>query len=604
MAKIVVEVVGKDAGATAVFNKTNDAAAKLGATAAKTSATLGGSVVKGTDRATLALSNFGRVASDAPFGVIAIQNNIGPLIESFQQLRTQTGSTGAALKALGSSLLGSGGLLVGVQLLSAAMTILAQNPEKVAAAFDYLAGVTDDTTDSIQAYNKALIESEADARGEIASINALVAVAGNQELSYNARKEAVDKLNESSKSFNDQLTVENINTDKSRKLIDSVTQSILNQAKAKAVQDLITQAYARKLEAENKGLQTQASNLSKVGAIISKVIGLGGTGADILNRSGFEQSTEAIKGANDELTNLQKLLTGIYTDEAKAGTLFNDGKAKESLNDLLKQLREFKAEFYLTFGPISAELATQGIDNLTTQLKDKYKKAADELGKQPPLIPLPNLNQGEYNKYYEEFIISAEAFTVKVNEILKSGIQSGISDFASNIGSALANGENLFQAFGSSVLSTIGDVLVQFGKLTIAAGIASSALASALSNPLNPLSGFAAIAAGAALVAVGALVKGFAANVSSGSSDTGSGGNRRRIPGFAGGVTNFEGGLAYVHAGEMLTNLPTGTNVVTKANTDRLLGGGGVTLSGELKVSMRTLYLELQREGKLIDRIG
>ncbi|WP_291535643.1 hypothetical protein [Brevundimonas sp.] len=35
-----------------------------------------------------------------------------------------------------------------------------------------------------------------------------------------------------------------------------------------------------------------------------------------------------------------------------------------------------------------------------------------------------------------------------------------------------------------------------------------------------------------------------------------------RIPGFSSGVTNFGGGLAYVHAGEILANLPAGTDVI------------------------------------------
>lgn len=41
---------------------------------------------------------------------------------------------------------------------------------------------------------------------------------------------------------------------------------------------------------------------------------------------------------------------------------------------------------------------------------------------------------------------------------------------------------------------------------------------------------------------------------------------------FASGVTNFEGGLAYVHQGEMLVNLPKGTDVMTK-NEVKQMGG-------------------------------
>ena len=37
---------------------------------------------------------------------------------------------------------------------------------------------------------------------------------------------------------------------------------------------------------------------------------------------------------------------------------------------------------------------------------------------------------------------------------------------------------------------------------------------------------------------------------------------RVSIPRFASGIENFRGGLAYVHQGEVLANLPKGTNVI------------------------------------------
>lgn len=46
-----------------------------------------------------------------------------------------------------------------------------------------------------------------------------------------------------------------------------------------------------------------------------------------------------------------------------------------------------------------------------------------------------------------------------------------------------------------------------------------------------------------------------------------------RIPGFSSGVTNFGGGLAYVHAGEVLANLPSGTDVIP-AHAVQAMGSG------------------------------
>ena len=67
-------------------------------------------LTKSSYQATLALTNLGRVAQDAPFGFLGIANNLNPLLESFQRLKATTGTTGGALKALASSLTGAGGI--------------------------------------------------------------------------------------------------------------------------------------------------------------------------------------------------------------------------------------------------------------------------------------------------------------------------------------------------------------------------------------------------------------------------------------------------------------------------------------------------------------
>jgi hypothetical protein len=63
------------------------------------------------------------------------------------------------------------------------------------------------------------------------------------------------------------------------------------------------------------------------------------------------------------------------------------------------------------------------------------------------------------------------------------------------------------------------------------------------------------------------------------------------VPGFANGVENFGGGLAYVHKGEVLANLPKGTDViparevnnsVTNSPSININNYGGNTNSSEL----------------------
>lgn len=80
--------------------------------------------VSGTSSAaTQSLINFGRIIQDAPYGVIGFANNLNPLFEGFARLQKQTGSTGAAIKALGKDLLGAGGISLAISLVSSALIV-------------------------------------------------------------------------------------------------------------------------------------------------------------------------------------------------------------------------------------------------------------------------------------------------------------------------------------------------------------------------------------------------------------------------------------------------------------------------------------------------
>ena len=78
-------------------------------------------LAKNTGQANIALVNFGRVVQDAPFGLIGIANNIDPLISSFQNLKKETGSTGAAFKGLAGALAGPAGIAIAVSAVTSAL---------------------------------------------------------------------------------------------------------------------------------------------------------------------------------------------------------------------------------------------------------------------------------------------------------------------------------------------------------------------------------------------------------------------------------------------------------------------------------------------------
>lgn len=105
-------------------------------------------------------------------------------------------------------------------------------------------------------------------------------------------------------------------------------------------------------------------------------------------------------------------------------------------------------------------------------------------------VVVPPIDYDPYAQSLEEM----NAITLDYGDL----IASGLSDFASSVGEAFAEGN--FEGLGSGLISAMGDMISQFGAMLISAGIAAVALKVLIKNP------WTAIAAGIALVALGAAV--------------------------------------------------------------------------------------------------
>jgi hypothetical protein len=178
-----------------------------------------------------ALLQFSRIAQDAPYGIIGIGNNITATAESFGYLKAQTGSTGGALKAMASSLVGTGGILLGVSLLTTGLTLLSQSGLSVGDVIDKITGNFDDFGQSVK---KAREEAAKSASSEIATMNALVAVAQNKNLADQNRFIAVDKLQKQYVVTFGNLSQETILNGNLEKVIRRTTDAIIAQSRAKA----------------------------------------------------------------------------------------------------------------------------------------------------------------------------------------------------------------------------------------------------------------------------------------------------------------------------------------------------------------------------------
>lgn len=117
-----------------------------------------GSIKKPAADATNALGNLSRIAQDAPFGFIGIANNINPMLESFQRLQKETGSTGEALKAMASGLTGAGGIGLAVGVVSSLLVVFGDKLFSAGEKAKFLGTDLRDMADSADNTKKAIQE--------------------------------------------------------------------------------------------------------------------------------------------------------------------------------------------------------------------------------------------------------------------------------------------------------------------------------------------------------------------------------------------------------------------------------------------------------------
>ena len=165
---------------------------------------------------------------------------------------------------------------------------------------------------------------------------------------------------------------------------------------------------------------------------------------------------------------------------------------------------------------------------------------------------------------------------------------SGIGE---SLGQALASGGNLAQSLSKVVLTTIGTMAMQMGKLAISIGVGVEGIKQSLKS-LNP---GVAIAAGIALVALGSFAKAKAGEIGSG-----------------GGATAFaNGGIVSGPTMGLVGEYPgarQNPEVIAPLNKlQTMIGGSGgsqyVNVGGEIRIEGQDLLIAIQRANETADRL-
>jgi len=238
--KIMVDIMVVDKNATRTINNTSKAVDGL----AKSTQVLQGRTSK--NRAESGLNNAilletSRLASDASFGLRGMANNLGQLVSLFQISAKNSGGLIQSFRDIGRSLMGVGGIMVGIQLLISFLPKIADSFKKskkeaseFAGAFDRLRDSVGNTAGDFEIYIKTLQSSTKSSEEKEDAIFNL-----NKEF-----PEYIENLNDAGLSLDDVAN----KTDDAVLATNDFRQSILDLAVAQAAQEKIREIQSEKIE--------------------------------------------------------------------------------------------------------------------------------------------------------------------------------------------------------------------------------------------------------------------------------------------------------------------------------------------------------------------
>jgi hypothetical protein len=252
-----IDVTVNNKTAIAGLKQTEAELGKVAAASLKT----GAAVNKGSNQAAFALTNLGRIAQDAPFGFIGIQNNLNPMLESFQRLQKETGSAGSALKAMASSLIGPAGL--GLALSVGGALLLAFGDKMMAAS-----GETKKLNEAQEGLSKTLSDNLGAAKAETTQLQILTGIITNNAASVEDRTYALEQLKKEYPGYEALQKVDIKDTAQLAKVTDVLTAAIMRKARVEAYSSLIAAEEAKQAKF---ALETDKQRADRLG-FLSKAI--------------------------------------------------------------------------------------------------------------------------------------------------------------------------------------------------------------------------------------------------------------------------------------------------------------------------------------------
>lgn len=393
-------------------------------------------VAQGSNQAGQAVNNLSRVVQDAPFGFIAISNNLQPLFDDFTKLRGQTGSVGGALKALAGGLTGPAGIGLAFAAVTSLITVFSKELFSSGKAAEKAKTDADKLKDSI---NGIFGETAKEA----ASASALVAVLKSETETRDRKLSAIKQLQQIQPEIFKGLKLEGDAVVGLDSAYQNYLTNLQNVIAAKIKQAQLEQAIEKLLKLQGATLTADEKRYKDLanaigGAYQKQIAGsVAGAQASEKQRKQTEKQKNEIKSLQDEILSLGRSLSelskGIKVPELKISTK----KAKKEVERDLQRL-DLKLDIE---NPIIKALKSPDILTETQQIS---KLINENIAKN--IKPLPLVLNTQIKDQ-----LDAQKKALQGQLEFAQNAANGISNAFGQAFSSILQGENVFKSLGEAL---------------------------------------------------------------------------------------------------------------------------------------------------------
>ena len=457
--------------------------------------------------ARIALTNVSQIAQDLPFGFIGIQNNIPGLVQSFGKLSTESGGAVAALKAMGSALIGPAGILLAFSAVTSIVTVVLQKYGSLGNALDALFSKTNLAKKAQEDYNKAFAQAVGSTALEYAEIVILTNALTDLNKPLKERQAAYVELKKISPDVVAGISEESIATGTYTTLLNDNAKAIIQLLKLKAEESAISNILTKNAEElatlkieENKLVKEQASaqrDLDKAKKEGILVLGAG-RNADQLAIIAINNAAKSIKANQLEQSKLNKVADDYLKilDPTIKGIAEIDRRTKE-LNDTLKEQQkvtkppkvpkapkptkaEKEEQLYDFFGIPFPKDIIKGFESTIKQWEAYYKKSSNRISKsgflRPTLSPfqlqkptLEGLQTDETKARLAELQNIAQGY-LRVKDLLQNTFFQPLNSAFETL---FTKGTFAIKDFTKALLNSIGQIAAKLAATAIVNGLIS-----------------------------------------------------------------------------------------------------------------------------------